>query len=572
MALPRLRTLRSGEWLALALLLGGVLVAIGPALWELILVSGGRLDAPFDLEWLEGGMLIEARRFWSGAGLYTAPEFEYVPLIYPPLYFVLLGPVMLFEPATQYLLARLISIVCLCATQYCLWRICAPRYGRATALVLAAVPLSFFAPSGFWLDNIRVDNLYLLLIFASMAVLLSEMSEGKRVVLSSLFFVAALFGKQSTLVLFPVLSIYWLLGGRVWRAVQQSALIAGFTAGIILMAQFFSDGYFWEYVWVIGRSHGYYYDDFGLALAAHIRQQYFSFPYLADLQWWVLAGIAVGLVIAGLHIRRRGDALRSWLEGRLWPERIQVDGFLGALGCGLLVMTALLATHVGSYWNNNLPGLYGFMLLALVSVRLVVFVGIALLRFGQARSARIRSALRFMGPRSLALLRWVAPVLLLSIAAQNYNTPLRQFMPLPALSAEMRTERQILNQLIERAGPALYPEQPPAAYISGVPEHYHGMALADLRKWPGYNLHSELTAFTQLDQFRFALSSREQLGYAGFTMRPIQEIGLDPLRLRFPVGADFSARFIYVRTARADADIARLREIVSELRVSTNLN
>ncbi len=69
---------------AIAVLLGPMAAAIGPALVELATGSAGRLDAP-----------------------YTAPKFEYIPLIYPPLYLLLLTPLMPFEPATQYLRAAL---------------------------------------------------------------------------------------------------------------------------------------------------------------------------------------------------------------------------------------------------------------------------------------------------------------------------------------------------------------------------------------------------------------------------------------------------------------------------------
>ncbi len=123
-------------------------------------------------------------------------------------------------------------------------------------------------------------------------------------IISSLLFVAALFGKQSSLVLVPALAIYWLIGGQILRAAQQMVLIALLTAGIILIAQLSSGGYVWEHVRLIGRSHGYYYNSLRVALTAHIQQQYLNRTYLDELQRWIIAGAIAGFAVAGGHSRR----------------------------------------------------------------------------------------------------------------------------------------------------------------------------------------------------------------------------------------------------------------------------
>ena len=45
-----------------------------------------RLDYPYDLEWMEGGMLIHALRIQHDQGLYVTPSADFIPYIYPPLY------------------------------------------------------------------------------------------------------------------------------------------------------------------------------------------------------------------------------------------------------------------------------------------------------------------------------------------------------------------------------------------------------------------------------------------------------------------------------------------------------
>ena len=46
-----------------------------------------RLRYPFDLEWIEGGMVNQVQRLLQGQSMYVAPSINYVPFLYPPVYF-----------------------------------------------------------------------------------------------------------------------------------------------------------------------------------------------------------------------------------------------------------------------------------------------------------------------------------------------------------------------------------------------------------------------------------------------------------------------------------------------------
>ena len=89
-------------WLALAL----------PALYQIALLVeaiAGRVAYPYDLEWMEGGMLHHALRIRLGLGIYVPPSADFIPYLYTPLYPTLLA---LFGGATgpSYLLGRAVSI------------------------------------------------------------------------------------------------------------------------------------------------------------------------------------------------------------------------------------------------------------------------------------------------------------------------------------------------------------------------------------------------------------------------------------------------------------------------------
>ena len=54
-------------------------------------VAMNRVTAPFELEWMEGGMVAHALRLREGLPIYAEPSLDFVPFFYTPGY-----PVFLF--------------------------------------------------------------------------------------------------------------------------------------------------------------------------------------------------------------------------------------------------------------------------------------------------------------------------------------------------------------------------------------------------------------------------------------------------------------------------------------------
>ena len=52
----------------------------------LVRTFAARVGHPYDLEWMEGGMLLHALRVLEGQALYVQPDSGFIPFIYPPLY------------------------------------------------------------------------------------------------------------------------------------------------------------------------------------------------------------------------------------------------------------------------------------------------------------------------------------------------------------------------------------------------------------------------------------------------------------------------------------------------------
>src|SRR5712692_2235180 len=76
----------------------------------LLYVFARRLTYPYDLEWMEGGMLCHALRLMEGKPIYAAPSVDFIPYLYTPLY-----PYVLFllskVVGLGYTVARLVSVL-----------------------------------------------------------------------------------------------------------------------------------------------------------------------------------------------------------------------------------------------------------------------------------------------------------------------------------------------------------------------------------------------------------------------------------------------------------------------------
>ena len=65
----------------------GLIVPSVVALIAFLFVALSRVTYPFALEWLEAGTYTHVVRVLEGKPLYAAPNYEFIAMIYTPLYF-----------------------------------------------------------------------------------------------------------------------------------------------------------------------------------------------------------------------------------------------------------------------------------------------------------------------------------------------------------------------------------------------------------------------------------------------------------------------------------------------------
>jgi hypothetical protein len=364
-------------------------------------VAFARFRYPYQLEWLEGGVLQHVARVVHGQPLYGPPSLTFTPYIYTPLYYVVSAGaswVLGLHLSTLRLVSIGASIVSLVAVYRLVWLETRDRWA---GLVAAGVLAATFRISGAWFDLARVDSLFLALLLVGL--LLVRRSTTVRVaVLAGLVLAAAFFAKQAALVpSLVVLPFLWRRDRRL--AVGYAAALGGTLVVTTLVLDRVTGGWFTQYTLRLPEQH------------ALMRNEYTAF-WTQDLLRPLGAALLVGAV--GLLAYRRGDAGRFWIP----------------VTAGLLFAGYSARLHSGGYDNVLLP--------AYASVALAVGLGVhALTRLDRVRMPRVAARVVLLG-------------LLVMLAGLAYN-PFRQ---LPSASAASAGDHLVAD-LARLPGPVYLPSQ-----------------------------------------------------------------------------------------------------------------
>ncbi|HNL92174.1 MAG TPA: hypothetical protein PKH01_04670 [Pseudomonadales bacterium] len=87
----------------------------GEAFFHLVQVIAQRAAYPFELEWMEGGVLQQVLRVVQHQPLYGEPSLDFVPALYMPLYYYFSAISMAFLGENLFAL-RAVSVAALAVT------------------------------------------------------------------------------------------------------------------------------------------------------------------------------------------------------------------------------------------------------------------------------------------------------------------------------------------------------------------------------------------------------------------------------------------------------------------------
>lgn len=337
-----------GDPSARALLVGRIATGLS-LLWigALVVVFALRIGFPLELEWMEGGVLHQARRFMHGEPIYPPPSEAFVPFLYTPLYAITLGTLgHVF--GLDLVLGRAISIVAWVAIGLAVHRAVA-REGKPSRHAVVAVGLwcSGYVFAFRWVDLARPDTLFLALALWGLVLLREAWGDWRKAALAGVLMALAFWTKQTAAILILASGLAGLLVAprQLWIYV---AVIAAVDGGGMLYFDGRTDGLLWHYVFELHQAHAFNDERFwkktwGMFVHAA--------PWLTVLSVWL-----AGRFVAPWLLRERKLAARE--DDRL---RARLAANRGVLFWTVMALAAALTSALGysTQWaepNAFLPG------------------------------------------------------------------------------------------------------------------------------------------------------------------------------------------------------------------------
>lgn len=419
-----IKSLAKAENILLGLL---VICALG-YLVVYVIMACFRIPYPYELEWMEGGMVDHVVRILNGQKLYVEPSLGFIPFIYPPVYFYLSGALSKVF-GVGFVVPRLLSFISSLGCFYIIFLIVRRKTGSLTwGIVAAGLFAASFRIGGAWFDIARIDSLYLLLSLLAIYLVMFGNSR-ESAVLSAVFISLAFLTKQTALAVVVPLVLYYILLNRqhlVWFIVIAGTIMGGGT----LLLNMAHDGWYLYYVFELPSRHPIYNSMFVTFWTDDM------FPQVP-----IALAAAILLVI-------RFPLRMTW---RLWIVWIFL--MIAMMG-GSLIGRA----HAGGYLNVLIPAY------AVISIVFALVAHGALYRL-QALSKNPR--------------RYLSICLHLGCLAQFYLLRYDPFTQVPTAEDQV-AGRQMLENIADIEGDVIFPFHGYYSTMIGKSAWVHQMAIIDV--------------------------------------------------------------------------------------------
>ena len=258
-----------GTFNALVIILSFAFIALD------LFIIFSRLSYPYQLEWMEGAGLVQVSRILAGKVLYVPPSIDFVPLIYPPIFFyasALLAKIV----GLGFGALRLVSFLssALCAVIIFL-AVKEKTNSKFAAFLGAGIFASTFMLTGQWFDIARTDMLTAALSMLGIYLARETKENIVAILFSGIVFALAFLSKQSALIVGIAAILYNLLFN--WRRAISLTLSLVLSFAILYGIFWFSSaGWINYYLFTIPAAHAF---DFSIGrIVSVIISQFESIP------------------------------------------------------------------------------------------------------------------------------------------------------------------------------------------------------------------------------------------------------------------------------------------------------
>jgi 4-amino-4-deoxy-L-arabinose transferase-like glycosyltransferase len=211
-----------------------------------LFVVTSRIQYPFELEKMEGGIVDHVSRILTGNKLYIVPSLEFVPYAYTPLYVYLSAWVAQFI-GIGFVAPRLVSVIASLAC-FCIIFLIVEKETKNNFAAFASCCLfaATFRASGAWLDLARVDSLFLGFILVAIYLIRLCSSWGACTVAGLCISLSFLTKQTALVIVLPILLFCIATTSR--RGVLLSGIVAAVIGLSTISLNYIHDGWYSYYV------------------------------------------------------------------------------------------------------------------------------------------------------------------------------------------------------------------------------------------------------------------------------------------------------------------------------------
>ncbi len=199
---------RRGQGVVLERATGSLSIIMGAAFIALVVaLAVMRLIYPYEVEWMEGAMLDHVVRIVAGKPIYSAPSIEFIPWLYPPLYYyVVAASVKIF--GMGFFAGRIVSFLSTIFIALALtWTVRRVTKDRILSFLTFALYFATDAATGYYFDIVRNDAFFTLVIVTAMVT--AVVFRGyKAAITTGIILTLGFLTKQQAIFFLPPLAIY----------------------------------------------------------------------------------------------------------------------------------------------------------------------------------------------------------------------------------------------------------------------------------------------------------------------------------------------------------------------------